>query len=738
MRRAIDLLLRHRFLAFGIAVIAVVGAWPVAARLSFDQSIESLYSDDDPHLCRYTESKRLFGGDEFVIVAYTAPDLFTEEGFGRLRAFARRLSLVPGIVHGSTQNLADALEPPDLPVNARRILNRLHQDKLHELFRGILLGEDGQTTAVVMRLQDERSAAIPRAETIAIVRELAATHDPPAQVVGEPVQVHDMFRYVEEDGSTLFWVSLAVLATVIFILFRSLRWVVLPLFVVVAAIVWTEALLVASRMKLSMVSSMLNSLMTIIGIATVTHVTVRFREHRSSHDPLTALRETLVELTPAVFWTCATTAVGFAALLSSSITPVRSFGIMMASGTMMVLVAAAAILPGGILLGGRGVDPHDAPAENHLVRFLHAAIQWVAHRQWHLAIATVLLVGFSAAGFWRLDVETEFSRNFRKSSSIVQALDFVEQKLGGAGTWEINFSVPNDLSDNEIDCARSAADELKKLSREEPSTGLRKVLSLVDGLDLIPNVLVLFGNRLEKKRERLREIQPDFEPSLYNADKGRMRLVLRASERQQASSKRELIERAESIVRKQFPDAQATGLFVLLTFLIESLLRDQLTSFLLAAAGVGTMLMFAFRSVRLGLISLVPNLFPIVLVIGTMGWIGLPINIATAMIASVSMGLTVDSSIHYMTVYRRARSRGEDTLAALEETQTRVGRALVFANLALIVGFSVLTLSHFIPLVYFGILVSVAMFGGLAGNLLLLPLLLLWLDRGADGTTAVP
>ena len=113
-----------------------------------------------------------------------------------------------------------------------------------------------------------------------------------------------------------------------------------------------------------------------------------------------------------------------------------------------------------------------------------------------------------------------------------------------------------------------------------------------------------------------------------------------------------------------------------------------------------------------------------------MGWIGLPINIATAMIASVSMGLTVDSSIHYLAGYTQARRRGLSFAAALKETHQGVGLALVFANLALVAGFSVLALSHFIPLVYFGILVSVAMIGGLMGNLVLLPLLL----RLVDGT----
>ncbi|MDA0284787.1 MAG: hypothetical protein O3B86_15685, partial [Planctomycetota bacterium] len=131
---------------------------------------------------------------------------------------------------------------------------------------------------------------------------------------------------------------------------------------------------------------------------------------------------------------------------------------------------------------------------------------------------------------------------------------------------------------------------------------------------------------------------------------------------------------------------------------------------------------------KIGLVALVPNVFPIVLVLGAMGWIGMPINIASAMIASVSMGLTVDNSVHYLSSYRRLRRDGVSTQEAIETTQTQVGRSLVFANIALVAGLSVLTMSQFIPLVYFGILVSVAMLGGLAGNLFLLPLLLGRLD----------
>ena len=247
-----------------------------------------------------------------------------------------------------------------------------------------------------------------------------------------------MFRYVEEDGRKLFWWSLGLLAAVILVLFRSIRWVLVPLAVVVVAILWTEALLVQSGMQLSMVSSMLNSLVTIIGIATCTHVTVHYREQRQDHDPVVALGRTMSRLAPAIFWTGATTAVGFAALLSSNISPVRSFGIMMSLATLLVLVAALLLLPGGILLGRRLVDPGRVPGEGQLVRGLESLARGIRRHPFGVMAAVGLVVLVAGSGLFRLRVETDFSENVRGDSPLRRGLEFFESTLGGAGNSAVN------------------------------------------------------------------------------------------------------------------------------------------------------------------------------------------------------------------------------------------------------------------------------------------------------------
>lgn len=696
------------------ALLTLLSLGP-ASRLRFNQSIESFYAPDDPHLRDYLESKALFGGDEFVVVAYADSELFAPDGrvsrssAARMRDFAARLSLVPGVDAASTQNLADALTLDRFPLLAAQ------REKLLQLFQGILVGEDRHTTAIILRLVAEKDAPVPRGKTLAEIRRVADEFPLPTHLVGEPVQIQETFRYVEEDGAVLGWAAMTLLVLVIWLIFRQLRWVLLPLVVVETSILWTKALLVVSGFELSMVSSVMNSLLMVVGTATVIHVIVHFRELRLERKPRAAARETLHNLAHAVFWTTVTTAAGFAAQLTSHVTPVQSFGLMMGIGTMVILGAALTILPGGMLLGQPESTSTSARWNSRIGGALIRLHDWVEHYPRRVAMAAVIFVLLSLGGTFRLRVETDFSRNFRVSTPIVRALDFAESRLGGSSVWEVNFSAPADLDSRFLDKVRQLSRQLRQLEiAGRPA--VTKAVALTDGTDLVPFL------PLTAKRALLRQLQPDFERNLFNPERGRMRIVLRARDRQRAEDRSQVIDEVGRIARDTFPDAKTSGMFVLLTFLVESLLGDQWLSFAVGAAAIIGLMTIAFRSLRVGLFSLVPNLLPILFVIGAMGWLDIPINIGTAMISSVSMGLTIDSSIHYFTGYRRARRSGLDIVAALRETSRGVGTALVDTNLALVAGFLALSLSHFIPLVYFGLLVSVAMLGGLIGNLLLLPL----------------
>jgi len=401
---------------------------------------------------------------------------------------------------------------------------------------------------------------------------------------------------------------------------------------------------------------------------------------------------------------------------------------MMSLATFVIVVGCLMLLPAMLASGKNMKPPSIAPLENRLDRMLALICRAVERHPWKTGLIFFTVTAACIPGFFRLTIETNFSRNFRESSSIVQSLRFVESRLGGVGTWEVAFDTPEQLTDDFLTDVLTLTDQIRAIGDQGNPLG---VVSLADVADLPPRVRgpLWMINRMSGRFS-------DLIRTMYNDDQHRMRIVLRSLEQQSAESRAEQIQEVRRLiadfaaadVNVNQPQQTASGMYVLLTEIIQSLLQDQTRSFLCATAGIFLCVTIAFRSLRLGLISLAPNIFPVALLLGTLGWIGIPVNIGTAMIASVSMGLTVDSTIHYLFAFERARQT-MPVSEALQHAHAGAGRAVVFAHLALIAGFSVLTASRFIPLVYFGGLMSLSMFWGVFGDLILLPLLLRWTTK---------
>ncbi|MBX3440810.1 MAG: MMPL family transporter [Planctomyces sp.] len=727
-------LARRRVLLLLTAVVLTALAAVPASRLSLDESIESFFPPGDPLLEQYLASREAFGGDEFVLVAYPEQNPTHSDQLTSLQEFSDQLSAAPGVLAESTQDLARTLRVSTgpvlnlLPRIPARLARRTIRDRLIEFSRRLLIDDENSVSAIVLRLAPESESPVSRRQTLREIRRLADAHDPPAYVAGEPVQVNDMFRYVERDSRVLGLASTGLMVLAILLIFRRLRWVLLPLAIVHATLLWTKAVLYFADFKLSMVSSMLTSLLTIIGIATCTHIIVQYRELRLRLSREDAFRRVFGLAAGPIFWITVTTMMGFGALLTSEITPVRSFSWMMTIGTGLLLVAFPLILPAGVLSGPTRDEPSPGLIERRAEATLGRVSAWVDRHSAATLTLTLVAAAAAAIGCFLQRVETDFSKNFRSGSPIVKSIRFFESNLGGVGSWEVTFPAPQELTTEYVGEVRKLAQRLRELELED-GTRLTKVIALTDGLDLIPQII---AEDWIIKRDWLRRLQPEFEPSLYNPERKRMRILLRAYEQQPAEQKLALIAAVRRTAREIFPDADTTGLYVLLSNLITSILGDQLRSAWIAGLGILLSTFLAFRNWRIALLALMPNVLPILLVVGGIGWSGVPVNIGAAMVASVSLGLTVDASILYLTDYRRARRRGLPHAEAVRETQEGAGLAVILASLALMSGFAVLTLSEFIPLVYFGALVSVAMAVGLAGNLVLLPVLLKWIPKAAE------
>lgn len=716
-------LLRWRWPLLLLACALGAASWYAARGLQFDRRIENLFAQDDPLLEPYRRLRRTFGGDQVVLVAYDDPQALAPSGLDRLARLTAQLAAVEGVAQVvSLTNGPLGKLFLTLPAGAPYLA----------LSEGFTISADRRTVAVVCLLDPQVVRQDPAVNRL---RALVEAHDPTGVVAGEPAMVVDGFALLEQDGRRLGLAATGLLLCVLVACFRSLRWTFLPLVVVYLTLYLTQALLVLTGLELSMVSSMLWAIVTVIGVGTVMHLIVGYRAQRAvGLGPAAALSTSGTELAAPILWSLLTDAVGFGSLMLTRVGPVRDFGLMTLTAALLTLPVICAATPALALAGRWDADPHRAWGEGLLDRALAWPLQVALARPRSWAFAAALLGAVALAGALRLQVESDFTRNFRAHSPLVRSYEFVETRLGGAGVWDVLVPLPDGPDEQFVQRVRRLEARLRDEVVVQGRPGLAKVISLVDVFDLAPALAPRDAAALAQAAPQLAQLFP-FAQTLYGIDpqppqQAWLRIMLRASERQPAADKQALISQVRQIAAEEFPAAEVSGYFVLLARLIGNLLADQWLTFGLASAGVLLCATLALRSLRLGLIAIVPNVLPILCVLGLLGWLGIPANMGVTMIASVSVGLSIDSALHYLTVYRRQRATGATLRGALTAAHDSAGRAMVFSTLALIAGFSTLALSAFVPTIYFGMLVSLALLGALLGNLLLLPLLLRLTEHG--------
>ena len=766
--RVASWLVRHRTPLACLAVVVTILSVAESRRLEFVRSIDTMFDRADLALVPYRRMIRAFGSSEVVLAAYDDPELFSTAGIERLRTLTDTLAALPGI--------ASATSLADTPLGNRiiEIETSPAARRLVELLEGYAVGTDHRTAAVVCVLKspavasrDMSPQAAPRPESDfradAIDRLRAAMADLPAgTVAGEPVMLRDGFAMLKRDGNLLGTASAVLAGAVLLASFRSLRWLVVPLAVVLLALWSTRGVLAVIGLKLTMVSTMLSAMVTVVAIATVVHVIVEFRRQREEGlPPAAALERTISILFWPVVGSIATDVIGFGSLIASRVGPVHDFGIMTSVGAVMVLVATALVVPFLALWGRFDADPQRAWGEGVLELGLDGLVLRIVRHPGPILLGSTLLVAAAVAGMRWLEVETDFTRNFRRSSPVVASYDMIETRLGGAGVWDVLLPAGEAIDGKVLsDMARlehRLRTEVTIPDRDGRAVpALTKVMSLADVMAAVSPISL---ERLQSTRvgswlvtgaiDMIQQQVPQLSRTFIGRDPEDgstwLRVMLRAHERQPAPQKRAIIEQVNRIVAEEFPAragrpaGAVTGFFVLLSQLVDRMLSDQWLTFLLAAAGIFLLLAVSFRSLLVATVALVPNALPIFVVLGLLGWAGERINMGTAMIAAVSMGLSVDSSIHYLAAFRRRLAAGQPIAAALETAHQTAGRAMIFSTLALVIGFLALTTSGFIPTVSFGALSCLTLTGGLLGNLVVLPVLLSllgpWLSPGCRTAT---
>ena len=585
---------------------------------------------------------------------------------------------------------------------------------------------------------------------------------------GVPMITDDMVTFVRNDLIVFGGGVLVFLIVVLTAIFRELRWIVLPLLSCFYAGSVMVGVLGLIGWKVTVISSNFLALMLIITISMNIHLIVRYRQlnrDRPGDDQLALVRTTTHRMVKPCLYTALTTIMGFSSLVVSGIKPVIDFGWMMSAGLAVTFVTSFLLFPTLLLVMGKtGSKPTVDSDRFPLLAYLARLTETQGNK---LLVVAVILAVVSVAGITQLRVENSFINYFSNDTEIYQGLKLIDEKLGGTTPLEIliNFGDTSDelltpedlegLTEEEIEMEREYA-ELYANSPEYWFTvykiqRIKDVHDYLDGLPEIGKVLSLASpvrvaeDLAEEDLDALElavlytKIPPDIRRSLIDPylsiDDNEARLLARVLDSKPDLRRKELLEtvRRDLVEKLGFEEQEVivSGLLVLYNNMLQSLFKSQIKTIGVVMLGIAIMFLVLFRSFTLSIIGILPNLLGAAVVLGVMGWAGIPMDMMTITIAAITIGIAVDNGIHYIYRFREEYAVTNSYVETLHICHSNIGKAVFYTTMTIIFGFSILVLSNFIPTIYFGVLIGSAMFIALLAALTVLPkLILLWKPFG--------
>ena len=616
---------------------------------------------------------------------------------------------------------------------------------------------------------------------VAEVRELIGGYRDRATIfLGGPDMITaDMVDFIKSDllvfGGGILLFIIATLA----LIFRRVRWVILPLATCALCLIIILGFLSWIDWRLTVISSNFVSLLLIITLALTIHLIVRYRELQAEKPDSTQhqlVSETVKSMSRPCLYTVLTTIVAFMSLVVSNIRPVIDFGWMMTMGISLALVVAFVVIPAGMMLFGKGkadtANDNSAAITSMFARFTER------HGGFVLFMASAMTL-LSIYGISRLEVENRFIDYFRSDTEIYQGMEIIDTALGGTTPMDIILQAPtyaaleadssdtpaegygeDDYGEDDYGSDDYSEDEYGEESLAvEPaeqaladtywfsSAGLEDLAKLHTFLEAQPEVgkvsslVQIYDVASDLSGHKLNDFEIAFmrqslSPDIYKQmvapflieGRDEARIQLRAMETaglRRADLLAKINDYAIHDVGIAQEDIRFTGLLVLYNNMLQSLYRSQVLTLGAVFVGIMAMFLILFRSLKIATIAIVPNFLAAGIVMGGMGIFGIPLDMMTITIAAITVGIGVDHAIHYITRFTTEFKVDADYIASMHRAHASIGQALFFTAMTIIIGFSILALSNFIPSIYFGLLTGLAMTAALLGSMTLLPKLIL-------------
>ena len=543
---------------------------------------------------------------------------------------------------------------------------------------------------------------------------------------------------MEDEFPLLVTMSVVVIALCLALVFRRPLGVIGPFMAIAFAMAISLAVIGALGWQIDFMFGMMPILLITVGVANAVHILSEFDiYHRKLGDRREAIGRTLYLVGTPCLLASLTTAAGFLSLSLSPVKTVAHLAIYSSAGVIAAFLASVTILVAFLTFGR---DPKTERAQKRLrararraERFgaaLRAVASFVIRFRNPILVFFGLLFIASAWGMTKLKVDSNFLLEFSEKIPVRRTTQFVDDHMSG------NYSIVYVFDSGEPDGIKNPAvlREIERVQTEaEKHPLVTKTYSVVD---MMKDINESFHYRIPESRDLVAQYLLVYELSggeelrdYVTMDYARATLELRCKMKE-TSLLEGIVEDIETHLDEQPLQASTisvTGIGALWLKFVEYITASQIQGGLLALTVVSLMMIFVFRSVKIGLVSMLPNISPVILVIGAMGWFGIYLDYYRLLITPVAIGIAVDDTIHLMTRYHHEFTKSRNYEKALYDSMNGVGRALFTTSAILVAGFMVNIFSVMDGQKSFGVLLSTVIAVALVADFLLMPALILWL-----------
>lgn len=734
---------RWLIIVFVLAVSVLLGFQIPKVTINSDVINSLPATDKDAVLMKKIGAQ--FGGNRMGMVIIDCENVFTTEVLKHIQQITDTLTFIKGINSVTSLTNATSIKSTGEGMEIGRLVDEYNMPETQEdlsalkenvlsdsRYTGTLVSADGTASIVIFSISEDADIQ----KMPLLVQEKINSLQLPERIyyAGSPMLVTSIANLIAADLKLLFPIALLVIAIVLFISFKSWRGVVFPLLVCIIAIDWVIGIMALLGFNMSMVSNNIPIVLLAVGSAYSIHV-LHWIGHVKAENRKKAVAIALASVAIPVVLAALTTMAGFLSFIFGSyLKMIRDFGLFTALGTFFSLLLSLFFVPALLTAFSSdkktGNDTGEQIISKSLIhKYFLVPLQHLLYNYPKQIIGTWLVVAVLAIfGITLITRNVDVRNYFRKDNPTRIAEDIMTRKFGGTKPVFVHFS--GDILSPELLNTMLRMEEYMKKSPE--------IVSTQSVAGLIADINGAFGEsrKIPDEKEMVEQlwflldgnenIQKLVNPELNEA------IIISKFVAPENELKKEFAAYMQKFVAENKSEAftiQVTGMPFIESSLDRSLLKSQIGSLIIAIIFVVLIVGIILRSFVSGLFAAVPIVAAIAVLFGFMGFSGIPLNIATVLVASIAVGIGIDYSIHVITHFNNAVKKGADIREALNETIGISGKAIVINVFSVSAGFLVLLFSEMVPLEYFGMLISLSMFGSGLGALTLLPAILIISQR---------